>query len=101
MIDGQNYEFPHCNPEVLHAPGECYYCDCYPKRQAARSESGPPFTPNEVNGWSGNVAVKPGQIHEHMGARFMVGGGPSRSHVAKLSLWQRFLRWIYNSWGGQ
>lgn len=59
--------FPHCNSETLHAPGECYYCDKYPNKQQARAASGEPFSPNAANGWSGNVAVKEGQEHVHMG----------------------------------
>lgn len=48
----------HCNPEVLHAPGVCDYCDEYPDRQAARAASGGGFTPPEANGWRGNVAQR-------------------------------------------
>jgi hypothetical protein len=51
--------FPHCNTEVLHAPGTCVYCDLYPDRQAQRQASNTPFTPAESNGWYGNVAVGP------------------------------------------
>jgi hypothetical protein len=50
---------PHCNVQVIHAPGECYYCDTYaPDQQSARIASNTPFTPNEANGWEGNVAQK-------------------------------------------
>jgi hypothetical protein len=49
-------EMPHCNSEVLHAPGTCVYCDEFPERQAMRSASNTPFTPAEANGWGGNVA---------------------------------------------
>lgn len=59
--------FPHCNSEVLHAPGECRYCDIYPVRQAMRAASQTPFTPNEANGWSGNTAAPANQSHWHMG----------------------------------
>lgn len=76
VIDGQSYEAPHCNTEVLHAPGQCYYCDHYPDRQSARAASGGSFTPPEANGWSGNVAVKSGEIHEHMGARYRLPPPP-------------------------
>jgi hypothetical protein len=44
-------EFPHCNSDVLHAPGTCHYCDDYPDRQALRAAGGTPFTPAESNGW--------------------------------------------------
>lgn len=33
-----------------------------------RRHVGTPFTPNEANGWSGNVAVPATQGHWHMGA---------------------------------
>lgn len=71
--NGKRFQAPHCNASMLHAPGECYYCDHYPKRQQAYIDGGIPFTPNESNGWSGNVAVKPGEYHEHMGAGYIVG----------------------------
>lgn len=47
---------PHCNPEVLHAPGTCWACDLYPERQEQRAASRTPFTPADANGWPGNVA---------------------------------------------
>lgn len=72
-IDGKEYQAPHCNTSVLHAPGECYYCDHYPGRQAAFVSGGIPFTPNEANGWSGNVAVKAGEEHTHMLSTYVVG----------------------------
>lgn len=60
-------KYPHCSAQVLHAPGECYFCDKYPKAQAERRASGTPFTLNESNGWSGNVAVPAGRSFTHMG----------------------------------
>lgn len=77
VIEGQTYEFPHCNSETLHAPGACYYCDHFPSRQAVRAASGSSFSTLEANGWSGNVAVLAGQVHEHMGASFTVGEVPA------------------------
>lgn len=29
-------QFPHCDPRVLHAPGECQYCDMHPDWQKLR-----------------------------------------------------------------
>lgn len=69
--------YPHCDSEVLHAPGECKYCDMYPDAQAARQTGGINFTghsdedkapcPSEVrrpleriNRWGGNVPVPEG-----------------------------------------
>lgn len=31
---GAHCEAAHCDPTVVHAPGECEYCDLYPYRQA-------------------------------------------------------------------
>lgn len=72
---------PHCNQDVIHAPGECYYCDKVPELQRIRQASGTPFTPNESNGWSGNVAVKAGERHQHLGVPYVVGG--EEAHPAK------------------
>lgn len=35
---------PHCDQRVLHAPGECVYCDKYPDHQELRSVWGLNFT---------------------------------------------------------
>lgn len=62
--------FPHCDPNVLHAPGECVYCDMHPDMQEARVAQGINFTghgpdpatdvrPLEIiNKWYGNVPRK-------------------------------------------
>ena len=92
VIDGKYYKFPHCNPEVLHAPSECHYCDHYPTRQAIRQASGTPFTPLQANGWSGNVAVKAGEVHEHLGARYIVGDNEPVRQPRHRSLLNRLLR---------
>lgn len=64
---------PHCDDLVLHAPGNCKYCDMFPDIQQARIKNGVNFTgendpkkkqcPAEVrrsldtiNRWGGNVA---------------------------------------------
>ena len=68
--------FPHCDDLVVHAPGECRYCDRLPELQAARAASGANFTghadpsktacpstsrrPLEtIERWPGNRAVAP------------------------------------------
>lgn len=78
--------FPHCDSRVLHAPGECGYCDEYPDWQRLRGTWGiaftghkpkeiragdviiahelscpadfnrPPGSPSDHRGWHGNVA---------------------------------------------
>ncbi len=66
-------QFPHCDQRVLHAPGECVYCDSHGLWQALRIAWGIAFTGYEpdgtelpdpathargdsVNKWRGNVA---------------------------------------------
>ncbi len=31
-----NLRFPHCDPSILHKPGDCKYCDAHPDWQALR-----------------------------------------------------------------
>lgn len=68
--------FPHCDPSVLHAPGECKYCDSCPVFQTLRMAWGIAFTGKEpkdnelpcpsdykrgfngANVWPGNIARK-------------------------------------------
>jgi hypothetical protein len=89
------FEFPHCNSEVLHAPGTCVYCDDFPDKQTARAVSGTPFTPAEANGWSGNVAVADGEVHSHMGATFIARAKQVDSEPSRLSLIRRIRAWIW------
>lgn len=39
-----NVPFPHCDQTILHAPGECKYCDSHPDWQALRLIRGIAFT---------------------------------------------------------
>ncbi len=41
-------QFPHCDHNVLHAPGKCEYCDQFPQLQAARFLYGINFTNESV-----------------------------------------------------
>jgi hypothetical protein len=36
--------FPHCDPRILHAPGECEFCDQHREWQALRQAWGIAFT---------------------------------------------------------
>lgn len=63
---------PHCDARVLHAPGECEYCDRYPDWQRLRQTWGVAFTGHDptpdqvpcpstvirpldvINAWPGN-----------------------------------------------
>ena len=37
-------QFPHCDSRILHAPGECVYCDMNPGWQELRQAWGIAFT---------------------------------------------------------
>lgn len=37
-------KMPHCDERVLHAPGECRYCDIYPEWQQLRKLWGIAYT---------------------------------------------------------
>lgn len=69
-------QFPHCDQRILHAPGECEYCDHHAEWQALRVAWGIAFTGYEpeglelpcpatkargesiLNKWPGNIPVK-------------------------------------------
>jgi hypothetical protein len=68
-------QFAHCDQRILHAPGECQYCDKYPEWQALRVAWGISFTGWEPEGkelpcpadyargdahklWYGNIAIR-------------------------------------------
>lgn len=70
-------QFPHCDSNVLHAPGTCRFCDMSPQLQLGRSAAHVNFTgehdpeklpcPAEnyrpldtINQWAGNIPVPPG-----------------------------------------
>ncbi len=60
-IDGIDHPIPapHCDPQVLHAPGVCRYCDAHPKWQTKRTVAKMLFTgelPRE--GWQPCPAEK-------------------------------------------
>lgn len=44
-------QFPHCDELVLHAPGECEYCDRHPDWQALRELWGVAFSGHDPQGW--------------------------------------------------
>jgi hypothetical protein len=74
-------KYPHCDARVLHAPGECKYCDLYPDEQQKRDLLGINFTghtdsnklpcpatqarPIEtINRWYGNVPQPKKELDE-------------------------------------
>lgn len=76
LVKDEIDQFPHCDSRVLHAPGECEYCDRHPEWQLLRMAWGIAFTGYEpeteknelpdpatvarplsiINRWGGNVA---------------------------------------------
>lgn len=44
MNDFGSLQAPHCDSDILHAPGECAYCDRRPEWQALRMLWGIAFT---------------------------------------------------------
>jgi hypothetical protein len=75
MSEKYKAPYPHCDSKVLHAPGECEYCDHYPEKQEERVAKKINFTghndpdksqcPAEqarpletINRWHGNVPEK-------------------------------------------
>lgn len=64
MLDGLIQQFPHCDPKVLHKPGECQYCDAHPEWQELRKRWGIAYTGHsddsvEAYDWQGNKIQKP------------------------------------------
>jgi hypothetical protein len=81
-----DFQVPHCDQRVLHAPGECQVCDAQPEWQWLRQTWGINFTghhektderghpllpcPSEtarplgrINQWDGNVPYKGGKVN--------------------------------------
>lgn len=48
MDDMPDAVMPHCDQRVLHAPGECEYCDAYPAWQEARRVWGIAYTGHPI-----------------------------------------------------
>lgn len=44
--------FPHCDSDVLHAPGKCEFCDMYPDFQKLRAEYAVNFTGENKPGFA-------------------------------------------------
>lgn len=43
-LELERASYPHCDSRVLHAPGECKYCDEYPDHQLQRRLAGVNYT---------------------------------------------------------
>ena len=49
-VHSRIHQFPHCDPRILHAPGECEFCDRRSEWQALRVAWGIAFTGWEPEG---------------------------------------------------
>jgi len=60
---------PHCDQQVLHAPGECKYCDEYPTWQALRVVWGIAFTGHvpDINDRDNRVVPCPSDMRRGLG----------------------------------
>lgn len=72
---------PHCDARVLHAPGECRFCDEYPLLQKAREVWGIAFTGRGLDGHAAilcpsDMARGVGGAHTWPGNRPTRPGGP-------------------------
>ncbi len=95
-------QFPHCDARILHAPGECEYCDRHPEWQELRKTwmiaftghapatyehagtqvpcpadfNRPPVASNDHRRWAGNVATSPEPVNETAASQMMYQGRP-------------------------
>jgi hypothetical protein len=75
--------FPHCDSSVLHAPGECTYCDRHPEWQALRRAWGIAYTghePIDYPGWR-EVPCPSDQRRGRHGAHVWGGNRPTNIDV--------------------
>lgn len=79
---GERAEAPHCDSSVLHAPGECIYCDHYPDWQAYRRQARIAFTGQPAGG-DESLAPCPSDYRRGQGgAHSWPGNRPAPSGVS-------------------
>lgn len=114
--DAQGYlgqtepRYPHCDARILHAPGECRFCDLHPDWQELRkvwmvaftghapsthAHAGtqvpcpadynrPPLAPNDHRHWRGNVATTAEPVNESAASRMIYGPQPYPGFLDRL-----------------
>ncbi len=70
-------QFPHCDQRVLHAPGECGYCDKHREWQELRVAWGIAFTGYEPE--DGEIECPSDRARGRGGAHVWGGNRPSKS----------------------
>lgn len=71
--DGRRADAPHCDASVLHAPGECVYCDHYPDWQAYRRLARIAFT-GQPPGGDADLAPCPSDYRRGRAGAHVWGG---------------------------
>lgn len=104
---------PHCDQMVLHAPGECRFCDALPLWQQLRETWGIAFTGHDpstgqvpcpadvrrgrggAHAWAGNrpSEVDPGPPGPHPRAGFGPAGTEPQRSFPVQSPWWSWRRW--------
>lgn len=76
--------FPHCDSNVLHAPGECVYCDGQPGLQSLRERLGINFTGH----YDEDKEPCPAEMHRDLDTiNRWPGNTPRTSHVTLTDVW--------------
>ncbi len=73
-----NTTLPHCDQSVLHAPGECKYCDSYPEWQALRVVWGIAFTGHNPTESDAKIPCPSDYVRGTGGAHVWYGNQPGR-----------------------
>lgn len=71
-------QFPHCDARVLHAPGECEYCDHHPDWQKLREV----WSINYTGHYQAGMSLCPAE--EARGIDSLEAWGGNRSTVGRL-----------------
>lgn len=71
---------PHCDRLVLHAPGECDFCDHYPSFQRRRILDGVRFTGHSDTG--GDTVSCPSEVYRPSNVIHLWGGNRPRHREA-------------------
>lgn len=75
-------QFPHCDQRILHAPGECEFCDLHPDWQLLRQLWGICFTGYEPEG-----AELPCPADHARGDKHKLWGGNTAQPKETLGKW--------------
>lgn len=88
-------QFPHCDPRVLHAPGECEFCDAHPEWQELRTMWNIAFTghsydkngkPAIVDEYRGPIQPCPAEVARGMGSINSWGGNVPAKEPPKVTV---------------